>query len=96
MIKIDDRYSIEVDADCYTARFDRGYTITDSKTGEEKASIETLGYYGTLDRAVYACRKDAIKKRLKSRDYTLKEAIAEIKAVTRRFEDALRNEVGDA
>ena len=87
MIRFDD-YQIEADSLSVNA-----YRVSEGKNGKETKSL--VGYYGTLEGAVKACREDAIKRHLaQDKVETLSMAWSAVKGITEHFEQLLTKKEG--
>ena len=87
MIRFDD-YQIEADSLSVNA-----YRVSEGKNGKETKSA--VGYYGTFEGAVKACREDAIKRHLaKDKVETLSMAWSAVKRITEHFEQLLTKKEG--
>ena len=78
MIKINDKFCIDSDGNQFIVK-ELG-TVQDQKSknyGEETQT--TLGYYGTLEQALNGLEKILSRRAIKIKDYTLKQAIDEIR-----------------
>lgn len=90
MIKINDKYRIYADVDCYAVDYIKSNRqVIDRKTGKLKDDVCRVGYYGTIKSAVKGCRDDALKREFTKSDYTLAEAVKRIDEITKEFENAL-------
>lgn len=95
MIKVTEDYIITADANGYTAKFlTGGKPQIDKETGKETPAFDVVGYYGTIKGAVSGCTHDAVRRRIAKDDVlTLKEAIAEIERIVKRFETKLGDKI---
>ena len=76
MIIISDKYGIQVDPDNYTL-VKRGVIKEGKRAGEESAAA--LGYYSTLDNALYAALDKLERDELSKSDMSVGEAISIIR-----------------
>ena len=66
----------------------------DKKTKKNK--LRAIGYYGSIKKAIEACRKDYIGKPLNDADVTLSEALTILRQQDKRFRMMLEGlEVGE-
>lgn len=70
----------------------REMNAVDKKTGKKK--LRAIGYYGSLYKAIEACRKDYIGKFPDEGDMSLSEALTQLRTQDKRFrrimEEAMR------
>lgn len=86
MIKVTDKYSIDVDSMNYTIR-DTSKTWVDKKTGEK--TVPAVAYCTTLESALSKIRALMKTDVLIDKDITLDEAIRLVREENRRFEGLL-------
>ena len=92
MIRINDRYGVLVDSDNYTlVRI--GVSQKGKNAGEETTS--TLGFYGTLDGAVYAALDKMERDELSEQDMDLEAAVTIIRRLHRNMKDTLKRAVSE-
>ena len=84
MIRVDNDYYIDVDEQCYTVKIDTHKT---DKKGNEVYVI--VGYYKNLQNAIKGVIDYQNKKKLKSENYDLKEALKMVLDNNTRFEKLL-------
>lgn len=84
MIRVDNDYYIDVDEQCYTVKIDTHKT---DKKGNEVYVI--VGYYKNLQNAIKGVIDYQNKKKLKSENYDLKEALKIVLDNNTRFEKLL-------
>ena len=84
MIRVDNDYYIDVDEQCYTVKIDTHKT---DKKGNEVYVI--VGYYMNLQNAIKGVIDYQNKKKLKSENYDLKEALKIVLDNNTRFEKLL-------
>lgn len=91
MIKINDKFCIDADENQFVLK-EIG-TVQDEKSknfGEETQT--TLGYYSTLEQAIFGLEKILSRRTIKVKDYTLKQAIAEIREIHNEIFSVLRSD----
>lgn len=88
MIRVDNDYYIDVDEQCYTVKIDTHKT---DKKGNEIYVI--VGYYKNLQNAIKGVIDYQNKKKLKSENYDLKEALKIVLDNNTRFEKLLKSVV---
>lgn len=88
MIRVDNDYYIDVDEQCYTVKIDTHKT---DKKGNEVYVI--VGYYKNLQNAIKGVIDYQNKKKLKSENYDLKEALKIVLDNNTRFEKLLKSVV---
>ena len=86
MIRVDNDYYIDVDEQCYTVKIDTHKT---DKKGNEVYVI--VGYYKNLQNAIKGVIDYQNKKKLKSENYDLKEALKIVLDNNTRFEKLLKS-----
>ena len=92
MIRFDDYI---IDADSQSVNAYRMSKSVSKKTGETTETQSLVGYYGTLEGAVKACREDAIKRHLaQDKVETLSMAWSAVKRITEHFEQLLTKKEG--
>lgn len=78
MIRLNQYYGIEVSANDYSlVKF--GISEKGKSQGKETKSI--VGYYATLDGALYAAMVALQHDKLSEKDYTLSEALSEVRKI---------------
>lgn len=88
MIRVNDKYVIEVDT-CYTAQID-----TKKKDKEGKPIRKTIGYFTNLSNAIKGIAENEVGEVLADGEYSLKDAIAEVKAIYEKFNHVFELIVG--
>ena len=88
MIRILDKYGIEVSEKCYVVG--KICKTTNKKTGEQLETFQSPSYCTTIEAAVKALRRKLHMDSIKSFDGTLEAAISEIKKLDDRFYGALK------
>ena len=90
---------IHIFKDLYVDPEDQCYTLCRKKTGTrngEAAEVyDRLGYYSTLKCAVKAANSQYRKELLQERDYTLEEAIKQLRKAGDVMENVLYRALGD-
>lgn len=89
MIRVVDKYGIEVGDKCYAAG--KIGKQTDKKTGKEIEYIQNPAYCTSVRSALKAIRKRMQLDALKNMDCALETAINEIRALDERFEKLVEN-----
>ena len=80
MIKINDKFCVDADEQQFTLKEIGTLQDKNSKNyGEETQT--TLGYYATLEGALSGLEKILTRRAIKVKDYTLKQAIDEIRSL---------------
>ena len=80
MIKINDKFVVDSDESQFVLK--ELSTIQDEKSknfGQETQMV--LGYYSTLEQSLCGLEKILSRRAIKIKDYTLKEAIEELKKI---------------
>ena len=80
MIKINDKFVVDSDESQFVLK--ELSTIQDEKSknyGQETQIV--LGYYSTLEQSLYGLEKILSRRAIKIKDYTLKEAIEELRKI---------------
>lgn len=90
MITLKHDLLIDVSQNNYTLMLDKH-----KKDKKDKPIYETIGYYHTLTGAVNGARDYCIRKNLECDQYSLREAVSEIKRVTDEFVNLLRENTGE-
>lgn len=80
MIRVNDKYVIEVDSLNYTAQID-----TKKKDKEGNPVRKTIGYYSNIANAMKGIAENEVGEVLADGEYSLKEAIAEVKSIYGEF-----------
>lgn len=94
MIRINDDYAIQVDQTNYVLVRLGTVTKKDSKNyGEETSS--TVGFYSTLDNALYAAMREIQRDALMDGDMSLGEAVSEVRRISREMKEMLSSLVDD-
>ena len=81
MIRLIDDYVVVKES--YDYMLARELKSIDKKTNKNK--LKTIGYYGSLTKAIEACRKEYIGKPLEDADVTLSEALTILRQQDKRF-----------
>lgn len=92
MIKLTDRYGIEVSSNDY-ALVQLGKVEKGKHQGEDTKKI--LGYYAGLDGALYAAMKAMQHDKLSEKDYTLPEALTEVRKIHADCKEMFSRIMGD-
>lgn len=79
MIRLNQYYGIEVSANDYSLVKFRTVEKQGKNHGKEQQSI--MGYYSTLDKALYAAMVALQHDKLSEKDYTLPEALSEVRKI---------------
>lgn len=87
MIRITDKYGILVDSDNYTL-VRLGVILTGKNAGEE--TTNTLGYYSSLDNAIYAALDKIERDELGKDDVDLGAAVTIVRRLHRDMKDYLK------
>lgn len=80
MIKINEKFVIDADENQFVLK-ELG-TVQDEKSknfGEETQTV--LGYFSIIENALTYLEKVLLRRAIKIKDYTLKEAVAEMRAI---------------
>lgn len=80
MIDINDKFCIDADENQFILK-EKG-TVQDEKSknyGEKTQT--TLGYFSTVEQALLCLEKILLRRAIKVKDYTLKQAVEEIRAI---------------
>lgn len=80
MININDKFYIDADENQFILK-EKG-TVQDKSSknyGEETQT--TLGYFNTVEQALLCLEKILLRRAIKVKDYTLKQAVNEIRAI---------------
>ena len=80
MIKINEKFVIDADENQFVLK-ELG-TVQDEKSknfGEETQTV--LGYFSIIENALTYLEKVLLRRSIKIKDYTLKEAVAEMQAI---------------
>lgn len=83
MIRVMDKYGIEVSEKCYTVG--KIGKVTDKKIGEVREVLQCSAYCSTIANALNALRRRIHMDAVKTFDGTLEEAVDKIKAIDDRF-----------
>lgn len=89
MIRIDEDFVINVDANNYMPCVDLHKVSTD-KNGNTTDRYYTIGYYSTLDKAVKGIIDYKVRKHLSSNEVSLKQAVNTIQQVYAEYESFLK------
>ena len=77
MIKINDKFCIDADENQFILK-EFGTVQDENSKNFGEVTQTTLGYYGTLEQALNGLEKILSRRAVKTKDYTLKQAIDEI------------------
>ena len=85
MIKINEKYYIDADSNCYALK---EKAIVTTKEGEEKEGYKDLGYYATIDGCCYGLIKRETRKFIsESEEASLKELIEKVEQIEKMFKE---------
>lgn len=80
MIKINEKFCIDSDENQFVLKEISSVQDEKSKNYGQETFI-TLGYFGTLEQSLSCLEKILSRRAIRIKDYTLKEAIEEIRAI---------------
>ena len=78
MIRLNQYYGIEVSANDYSLV---KFGISEKGKNQGKETQNIVGYYSTLDKALYAAMVALQHDKLSEKDYTLPEALSEVRKI---------------
>ena len=94
MIKVNDTWYIDVDADNYSVGKIKNIRMTTDKNGKEREEKKFEGYFTSLESALRFIRDQMTAEAL-SADMFLPQAIAAVREVNAEFTEAFRRAVGE-
>ena len=94
MIKVNDTWYIDVDADNYSVGKIKNIRMTTDKNGKAREEKKYEGYFTNLESALRFIRDQMTAEAL-STDMSLPQAIAAVRDVNAEFTEAFRRAVGE-
>ena len=86
MIRLIGDYVIQIDENNFTlAREKKGK----DKSGKDVTRYRPVGYYGSLEKAIEACRREYVRQGLQEKDTSLPEALNTIRKYELQFQRLL-------
>ena len=97
MIRVNEDYIIDVDSYNYTLKRDVHKTTKIKLDGEEteRPIYVTIGYFGSLDKALERLLAENIKEKLNDGVYSLKEAVKIVKKCREEWETLVKEIVDE-
>lgn len=90
VIKVNDTWYIDVDADNYSVGKIKNIRTTTDKNGRAKEDKRYEGYFTTLESALRFIRDTMIADALSTEDMDLAGAVATVRSINSEFVDAFR------
>ena len=81
MVRVNDKYVIDVDPQNYTAQID-----TKKSDKEGNPVYKTIGYYGTLYAAIKGIAENETREQLVNGEISLADALTKVRSVYQEFE----------
>ena len=95
MIKVNDTWYIDVDADNYSVGQMKNIRKYVDKNGEEKEVRKYDGFFTSLESALKFIRDKMVCESYSQDDLTMAEAIAVFREINKQFTEAFRRAVGE-
>ena len=89
MIKVNEKYLIDVDDYNYTVYENKPQQVVDKQTGKEHTRYPAIGYFGGLQKALLFIRDRMVRDELKNLEGTLEEALRVVNNITSDFQSVM-------